>query len=80
MRCGEYPPVSDPAGISDRGELAVLLRRTAVDLTRARQLWQAECATARQVPPSSVISEGLLAVRGAGDALREAALLLTAIQ
>ncbi len=85
VRCGAYPPVTDPAGISDHGEtdyanLAALLRRVAIDLTRARQLWQAECATARQVPPSSVISEGLLAVRGAGDALREAAPLLAAVQ
>ncbi|MEP0763493.1 MAG: hypothetical protein HRF48_12235 [Chloroflexota bacterium] len=85
VRCAELPFVPDPAGISDEGDtdytnLAALLRRAAIDLTRSRQLWQAECATARQVPPSSVISEGLLAVRGAGDALREAGPLLAAVQ
>ncbi|MEW6580458.1 MAG: hypothetical protein AB1435_14870 [Chloroflexota bacterium] len=85
VRCGEYSLVPDPAGISDEGgtdytNLAALLRRAAIDLTRSRQLWQAECATARQTPPPGVISEGLLAVRGAGDALREAGPLLAAVQ
>lgn len=85
VRCGELPFVSDPAGISDQDQsdyasLATLLRRAAIDLIRSRQLWQAECATTRPNPPSSVINEGLLAVRGAGDSLREAGPLLSAVQ
>ncbi len=85
VHCGDYPLVPDPAGISDEGDgdyanLAASLRHAAIDLTRSRQLWQAECTTTRQMPPPSVISEGLLALRGAGDALREAGPLLAAVQ
>ncbi len=85
VRCGELPFVPDPAGISDQGDndyanLAAPLRRAAIDLTRSRYLWQAECATARPIPPSSVIQEGVLAVRSAGDSLREAGRLLSAVQ
>jgi hypothetical protein len=85
VRCGAYPFVPDPAGIgatpaTDYTNLAALLRRAAIALTRAGQLWQAECAAARRIPPPTVIHEGLLAVRGAGDALRQAEALLTGIQ
>ncbi|MCL4239172.1 MAG: hypothetical protein KJ047_13090 [Anaerolineae bacterium] len=85
VRCGEMPFVPDPAGISHQGQddyanLAALLRRAAIDLTRNRQLWQAECATTRPIPPASVISEGLLSVRSAGDFLREAGALLGVVQ
>ncbi|MGQ9848955.1 MAG: hypothetical protein ACUVSU_02785 [Aggregatilineaceae bacterium] len=80
-RCGTPPTVPDPAGISAAGdspysELAAALRQAAIELTRSRELWQAECAAPRRQPPSAVINRGLLATRAAGDALRQASTLL----
>lgn len=77
-RCGALPFVPDPAGIGTADDLtyrdlAETLRQAAVELTRSRELWQAECASPRPQPPPQVINEGLLAVRAAGDALRKAA-------
>jgi len=76
-RCGTLPTVPDPAGISAADDspytdIAAALRQAAIELTRSSELWQAECATPRRQPPPTVINKGLLAVRAAGDALRQA--------
>ncbi|GAB4419187.1 MAG: hypothetical protein Kow00106_15340 [Anaerolineae bacterium] len=78
VRCGTTPFVPDPAGISAADDptyrdLAETLRQAAIELARSRDLWRAECASPRPQPPPQVINEGLLTVRAAGDALREAA-------
>jgi len=83
VRCGTLPQVPNPAGISVTDDptyrdLAESLRQAAIELTRSRDLWQAECATPRPQPPPQVIQQGLLAVRAAGDALRKAESLLSA--
>jgi hypothetical protein len=74
VRCGEYPEVPTPDGISSEGEtafdeLAGLLKRAAIETQHAADLWQAECNNPRATPSNSVISEGLLAARTAGDTL-----------
>ncbi len=83
VRCGTLPQVPDPAGISvpddsTYRDLATTLRQAAIELTRSRALWQAECSTPRPQPLPQVVQEGLLAVRAAGDALRQAEMLLSA--
>jgi|GEM_PF-2536412 hypothetical protein len=84
VRCGTLPQVPDPAGVKASDDptyraLAETLRQAAIELTRSRDLWQAECSTPRPQPPPQVIQEGLLAVRAAGDALRQAESLLSAL-
>lgn len=81
VRCGALPVVPDPAGINARGlaayaDLTAALRLAAIELMRSRDLWQAECLNPRPQPPPATISNGLLAVRAAGDALHEAETLL----
>lgn len=83
VRCGTLPQVPDPAGISAADDpayrdLAETLRQAAIELTRSRDLWQAECSAPRPQPPPQVIQQGLLAVRAAGDALRRAETSLSA--
>lgn len=77
VQCGDYPEVPTPDGISSEGEstfddLAALLRRAAIETQNAVNLWQAECTNPRATPSNSVISEGLLAARTAGDTLEAA--------
>ncbi len=84
VRCGTLPQMLDPAGISDADDqtyrdLTELLRQAAIELARSRDLWLAECATPRPQPPPQVIQEGLLSVRAAGDVLRQAESLLSAL-
>jgi len=85
VQCGQYPEVLAPESISAEDDpslqpLADILHTAAIATEHAVQLWQAECRQPRQNPPPDVLSEGLLAVRSAGDALKEAEPLLTGIQ
>ncbi|MBN1203058.1 MAG: hypothetical protein JXJ20_14505 [Anaerolineae bacterium] len=84
-QCGEYPDVLPPESISAEDDpafetLADLLRRAAIGIEEAANLWRAECTYTRSNPPQDVINEGLLAVRGAGDLLEQAEQQLSGIQ
>jgi hypothetical protein len=85
VQCGEELTTIDPASISAEDDatyqaLADLLQQAAFDIEYATTLWQTECSNPRPVPPPDVIDQGRFAARTAGDALREAALLLNDIQ
>ncbi len=85
VQCGSYPSVPNPDSIRADGDgayepLADALRRAAIDLDHAANLWKAECSQARPTPPPAIINEGRLAARAAGDALKEAEPLLGGIQ
>jgi hypothetical protein len=76
-QCGDYPDMPAPDSITSEGEtafddLAGLLRQAAIDTQKAVDLWRAECQNPRTTPSNSVISDGLLAARTAGDALEAA--------
>lgn len=78
-RCEEYPDVLNPESISGdpaADELVQLLRRAAIGTQEAVDLWKAECTNSTETVPPQVIGEALLTVRGAGDALNEAEVLL----
>lgn len=77
-QCGEGYRSLSPESLPDGDPLNTRLRLAAAQLLEAVQLWQAECANPRQNVPSDIIDRGVLAVRGAGDALREVELLLNA--
>jgi hypothetical protein len=85
IQCGSYPDVIAPETITAEDNasyqpLADLLRQAAIDLEQAINLWKAECTNPRTNPPPSVIDEGRLTARAAGDSLREAARWLDDIQ
>lgn len=85
VTCGEYPEVPAPDSIRADDDpaydlLAETLRRASIDLDHAVNLWKAECSKTRPTAPPDVIDEGRLAVRAAGDSLKEAAPLLGDIQ
>ena len=85
VACGDYPTVPAPDSIRADDDsayelLAETLRRAAIDLDHATNLWKAECNKTRPTAPPDVIDEGRLAVRAAGDSLKEAAPLLGDIQ
>lgn len=85
VRCGDNPDILSPENISRPDDvafepLADQLRRVAINLELALNLWKAECANPRSNPSPDVINEGRLAVRAAGDALDNAQMLLHDIQ
>jgi hypothetical protein len=85
VQCGDYPTVIPTEGISAQDDpafeaLADHLRRAAIGLNQALDLWKSECANPRATIPPDVINEGRLAARAAGDALAEAQTLLSDIQ
>ena len=85
VQCGDYPTVIPAESISAQDDpafevLADLLRRAAIGLNQALDLWKSECANPRATIPPDVINEGRLATRAAGDALAEAQTLLSDIQ
>jgi hypothetical protein len=84
VRCGDYPDVLSPETITSEGDaafepLANLLRRAAIDIDQAINLWKAECAKPRANPSPDVIDKGRLGVRSAGDALNQAQKLLAGL-
>ncbi len=85
IQCGTSLDILQPEAItseddSAQGPLADVLRQAAIDLNRAADLWRAECANPRTTIPASVIDQGRLAVRSAGDALKTAQGLLGGLQ
>jgi len=85
VRCGNYPEVPSPSGITDEGDvtyshLAATLRDAAIALNQSITLWKAECSSPRPNPSPERINEGRLSTRRAGDLLGEASQLLSAIR
>jgi hypothetical protein len=70
-----YPLISFEL-ITGQDELSLTLRRAAEATNEAIRLWEIECQKPRPEPSPDVINQGVLAALGAGDALREAELLL----
>ncbi|MCD4685472.1 MAG: hypothetical protein K8S97_06015 [Anaerolineae bacterium] len=75
------PPLLNPESITQftdppLSEIAVLLRRAAIELDRAMTLWTVECESPRNLPPVDIAREGRDKTLFAGDALREAQTLL----
>lgn len=84
-RCGDYPELVTPGSIRADGDaaletLASALRQAAVEMDTSLNLWRTECLKPRANPSPDVIQAGRLATRSAGDSLRAAAPLLSAIQ
>ncbi len=82
VQCGTYPEVLNPDSIqadSDAAaqELSGLLRRAAIGIDQAVELWKAECLNPRSNPSPDVIQEGLTITRTVGDALDQAQALLS---
>lgn len=77
----ELPPLLNPEAITQfddppLSEISALLRSAAIDLDRALTLWTVECDTTRSNPPAEIIQEGRNTALSAGDALREAQVLI----
>lgn len=69
-------PIS-PQALNSDDPVSQTLFRAAVSIDQAITSWQAECQNPRQQPPPDVIDRGVLTALAAGDALREAATLLS---
>jgi hypothetical protein len=85
IQCGTGLDIPQPEAITSEGDsaqepLADALRQAAIDLHEAADLWRAECANPRTTIPASVIDQGRLAVRSAGDSLTTAQELLGGLQ
>lgn len=64
----EYEIIA-PEMIAGDHALYRTLQQAAIDLEQAAQLWEAECANPRPQVPQSIIDQGMLIVRAAGDSL-----------
>jgi hypothetical protein len=85
VQCGNAPNVLPPDSITanDAAEyepLAEELRRAAIALDQASDLWQVECSNPRANPTPDIINQGLTMTRAAGDALDKAKTYLGEIQ
>jgi hypothetical protein len=70
VQCGAEIQTISPERFENVPPVYSQLRRAAVELFDAVELWKGECANPRETVPETVIDRGVLRVRGAEDALR----------
>jgi hypothetical protein len=85
VQCGTYPEVLNPDSIPADSDVALeelpgLLRRAAIGIDQAVDLWKVECLNPRSNPSPDVIQEGLTITRTVGDALDQAQALLGSVE